>query len=148
MKGLQQFTLAVLLLGLMSVFAAPIYAADGKKHNVVIQVSSGDAGTHKLALNVAVNVQKALGIDNVDVEVVAFGPGLGILTQGEKNKEAKRVSSLAMQDIKFSACANTMKKMTKKTGKEPTLVEGVNVVPAGAIRIMELQGQGYSYLRP
>src|SRR5210317_347063 len=73
-------------------------------HKIVIQVSTDDARTQKIALNNAVNVQKLYGMDNVAVEIVAYGPGLGILTT--KSKQAKRVKSLAMQNIKFSACGN------------------------------------------
>ena len=148
MRGLKHFTLAMLLLSLMGVFTAQVQAEEGKKHKIVIQVSTDDPRTQKIALNNAVNVQKALGIDNVDVEIVAYGPGLGILTQSEKNKQAKRVASLALQDITFSACGNTMKKVAKKSGKEPVLIDGVKMVPAGVIRIMELQQQGYAYIRP
>ncbi len=116
------------------------------KQKVVIQVSTADPLVQKIALNNAVNVQKALGMDNVDVEVVAYGPGLSILTK--KSKQAKRVESLAMQDIRFSACANTMAKVARKTGHKVKLLDGVKVVPAGVLRIMELQQQGYSYIRP
>lgn len=128
------------LLGLSGVSQA------GDMRKVVIQVSSSNAGTQKLAINNAVNVQKALGMDNVVVEVVAYGPGLSILTA--KSKQAPRVSSLAVQGVKFSACGNTIKVVTKKKGKAPKLAKGVNVVPAGVIRIMELQEQGYSYIKP
>ena len=38
--------------------------------------------------------------------------------------------------------------MTKKSGKEVKLVEGVQVVPAGVLRIIELQAAGYAYVRP
>ncbi|MGA1690881.1 MAG: DsrE family protein, partial [Sedimenticolaceae bacterium] len=62
--------------------------------------------------------------------------------------EAKRVSSLAQQGITFSACNNTMKKMAKKSGEMPVLADGVGIVPAGVIRIMELQEKGYAYIRP
>ena len=120
--------------------------AQAEKQKVVIQVSTDDAQTQTIALNNAVNVQKALGMDNVDVEIVAYGPGLGMLTKNSNN--AQRVSSLAMQDITFSACGNTMAKMEKKTGKKPELADGVGVVPAGVLRIMELQQQGYAYVRP
>ena len=120
----------------------------GAKHKVVIQVSSADPLIQKIALNNAVNVQKHFGPGEADVEVVAYGPGLGILTMGKKNKQAKRVESLAMSDITFSACGNTMKKVAKKKGKEPKLIEGVKVVPAGVVRIMELQAKGYAYIRP
>jgi hypothetical protein len=59
-----------------------------------------------------------------------------------------RVSSLAMPDIQCSACGNTMKGVEKKTGKMPVPLEGVSVVKAGVLRIMELQEQGYAYVRP
>jgi uncharacterized protein len=127
-----------------SLFVSNIASADPQK--VVIQVSSDDPVTQRLALNNAVNVQNALGMDNVTVEVVAYGPGLSLLT--DKSTQAERVSSLAMQDIIFSACANTMNAVEKKTGKKPQLIDGVTVVPAGVLRIMELQQQGYSYIRP
>lgn len=118
----------------------------GPKHKLVIQVSSKDLLTQKIAMNNAVNIQKEYGVDNVAIEIVAYGPGLSMLTK--KSKYAKRIKSLAMQGIKFSACGNTIKKITKKKGKAPKLVSGVKIVSAGVKRIMELQEQGYSYIRP
>ena len=146
MKSMKILKCLTLIAGLMMMGGMASNAfADGVR-GLVIQVSSKDPVVQKIALNVAVNVQKALGIDNVNVEIVAFGPGLSILTK--KSKNAKRVESLALQNITFSACANTMKKIEKKKGKKPGLAEGVKIVPAGAIRIMELQEKGYSYIRP
>ncbi len=144
MKSLSSVLLAIALLFSVSGFA--VAGDKGAKHKVVIQVSTDDPRTQKIALNNAVNVQKALGMDNVEVEIVAYGPGLSLLTK--RSKQAKRVESLAMQDITFSACANTMKKIEKKKGKKPKLLNGVRVVPAGVLRIMELQEQGYAYIRP
>ncbi len=118
----------------------------GKMHKVVIQVSTSDPLTQKIALNNAVNVQKHYGADNVKVEIVAYGPGLSIMTK--KNVLSKRVESLAISDIQFSACGNTITKVTKKKGKKPVLTAGVKVVPAGVVRLMELQEKGYSYIRP
>jgi len=120
--------------------------AEQAEHRLVIQVSTDDARTQKIALNNAVNLQKLYGIDNVDIEIVAYGPGLGLLTT--ESKQADRVKSLAVQNIKFSACGNTMKKVAKKTGKLPVLVEGVGEVEAGVARILVLQEQGYAYIRP
>jgi len=125
------------------------YAAEsdsGAAHKMVIQVSTDDPRTQNIALNNAVNLQKELGMDNVQIEIVAYGPGLGLLTK--QNEQADRVKSLSQQDIKFSACGNTMKKVEKKTGKKSQLTEGVGVVKAGVRRILELQEQGYAYLRP
>ena len=121
------------------------YAGD-KQNKLVIQVSTDDPRTQKIALNNAVNLQKLYGMDNVQIEIVAYGPGLGLMTS--KSKQADRVTSLAMQEITFSACSNTMNKLKKKTGKMPVLLEGVQSVNAGVARIMELQQQGYAYIRP
>jgi len=121
--------------------------AQDQHHKLVIQVSSADQKAMIIALNNAVNVQKDYGIDNVDVEIVAYGPGLQMLTADHKLN--KRVGSLALQNITFSACGNTMKGMAKKNGgKKPVLTEGVQVVSAGVSRIIELQESGYSYIRP
>ncbi len=120
-------------------------AADSPR-KVVIQVSTDDVRTQNIALNNAVNLQKSLGQDNVKIEIVAYGPGLTIMTP--KSPASKRVPSLAMQDITFSACNNTMTKMEKKSGKKVTLVDGVEIVPSGVLRIIELQEQGYVYIRP
>lgn len=134
--------LTILLLNSLTI----IYAADDAPYKVVIQISSDDKRTQKIALNNAVNIQKHYGTDNVDVEIVAYGPGLSMLTK--QSDLTTRIESLAYQDIKFSACANTMSKIKRKTGADPKLSKGVKIVPAGVSRIIELQQQGYAYIRP
>lgn len=144
-------------LSLYTVFAAAVLALTGcgqktaevkepAFHRVVIQVSTNDPRTQTIALNNAANVRKSYGRDNVDVQVVAYGPGLSLLTR--KSKNAQRVASMAMEGVHFNACGNTMKKIARKTGHKPALTNGVVVVPAGVGRIMELQEQGYAYVRP
>ena len=136
----------LLMLSSMLMFSAQLSADSHTKNKIVIQVSTDDPRTQKIALNNAVNMQKLYGIDNIDIEIVAYGPGLGLLTS--KSGQASRVTSLAMQDITFSACGNTMKLVAEKSGKMPELLEGVDQVTAGVARIMELQQQGYAYIRP
>lgn len=135
--------LAMLFLLLVGTQAA---IGDEEIHKLVIQVSTDDVRTQNIALNNAVNLQQALGQDNIIIEIVAYGPGLSMLTP--MSPVSKRVPSLAMQDITFSACGNTKKAIEKKSGKKVVLVEGVEIVQAGVLRIMELQEQGYSYIRP
>ena len=85
----------------MMVLASLIFTgnalAGGAPHKIVIQVSTDDQRTQKIAMNNAVNLQKFYGIDNVDVEIAAYGPGMGMLTK--KSKSADCVESLAMSDI-------------------------------------------------
>ncbi len=137
---LGQILILMLLLTGSSAIAAE------KVHKLVIQVSTDDVRTQNIAMNNAVNLQKALGQDNIIIEIVAYGPGLTMMTP--KSPASKRIPSLAMQDITFSACGNTKAKVEQKSGKKVELVEGVEMVPAGVLRIMELQEQGYAYVRP
>jgi intracellular sulfur oxidation DsrE/DsrF family protein len=136
--------IAVLLVPFLMVTNA--FAEQNIPHKLVIQVSTDDVRTQRVALNNAVNLQKLYGMDNVTIEVVAYGPGLDLLTT--ESLVASRVKSLAVQDITFSACQNTMNTEKKRTGKLPELLEGVTTVNAGVARIMELQEQGYAYIRP
>ena len=139
--------LAVMAIGVFALGSATSYAKD-VEHRIVFQVSSGDPVTQNLVLNNVANVTKGLGPGNVTVEVVAYGPGLSILTAKNK-KAAARVQGMAMNDdITFSACHNTMLAIKKKTGHEPKLTKGVKIVPGGVVRIMQLQEQGWTYIRP
>lgn len=135
--------------GLALVAAQPAFSADEHsmaEHKIVFQISSSNPETQNLVLNNAVNIRKHYGRDNVDVVVVAYGPGLSLLTA--KNKQADRIKSLATEGIVFDACHNTMEAIKKKTGKMPVLTKGVKVVPAGVGQIVELQEKGYKYIRP
>jgi intracellular sulfur oxidation DsrE/DsrF family protein len=139
------YLVAVSLLSLLSCVATA-QAQDDKVHKVVIQVSSPDPAMHTTALNVTNNLLRHYGIDNVQIEIVAFSRGLGIVMP--QSAEAARVKSLITQDVRFSACAVTMDKIERKKGKKPKLTEGVEIVPSGMARIIELQEQGYAYATP
>ena len=125
-------------------------AADSKpfaEKKVVLQISDEDAFKQTLVLNVASNLIKYYGPDRVDVEIVAFGPGLRLLFADNSNKP--RISRLAADSgVRFSACMNTMKKMTEALGHEPKLMPEASPVPAGVVRIVDLVGQGYILIKP
>lgn len=142
-----RWSLALLILA-MAWFAGvgSANAAETADAKVVFQVSSGDSSTQNLVLNNAANLQKELGIQHVTIEVVAYGPGLGMLTTGSPFRD--RVEAMAKQNVRFSACENTMAAVERKTGHKPQLAAGVGTVPSGVARIVELQQEGYAYVRP
>ena len=55
---------------------------------------------------------------------------------------------MSIDDLKFSACGNTHRKMSEKAGKDVALIDGVGMAPSGVVRLVELQEQGYAYVRP
>lgn len=138
-------SLAVLALSAGAAFA------EGKTHHLAFQVDQNDPAVMNLTLNNVENVvqyYKSQG-DKVVVEVVAYGPGLNMYVKG-KSPVAERISviSLADPEVTFSACHNTLSKMEQKAGHKIPLLEEANVVPAGVVRLSELQEEGYSYIRP
>lgn len=141
----QVLTALGLAAALVGVGAAPAALASGETTmtHIVIQVSEGDPAVWNLALNNAENVQQAIGKDKVKVEIVAYGPGLKMLTSD--SKVAGRVNGALDRNVKLIACGTTMKKM-KVT--EADLIGGVSVVPGGVIQIMQRQSEGWAYVRP
>ncbi len=116
-------------------------------HRVTIQVSTDDPRAQTIALNNAINLRKKYGAGNLQVEIVAYGPGISLILPS--GKQARRVKNLATHDeFIFSACNHTLENIRKRTGKTPRLIEGVDTVPMGVARVVELQEQGYSYIRP
>jgi uncharacterized protein len=134
-------------------FAASGHAADVKTHRVAIQVNQNDPQVMNLALNNASNVIEYYRGKNEDVEVdiVTYGPGLRMLRADTSpvQDRLKRLKELAFPSkVQFSACNNTRQGMAKTEGKEIPVVPDVTVVPSGVVRLMELQEQGWSYIRP
>ncbi|MEY9233337.1 hypothetical protein ABIF78_005660 [Bradyrhizobium japonicum] len=60
------------------------------EHKIVLQLSDGDARKHALVLSVANNLLKAYDPDKVAIEVVAFGPGIDLLSTGSERPQAGR----------------------------------------------------------
>jgi intracellular sulfur oxidation DsrE/DsrF family protein len=128
-------------------------AADAKPHRVSIQVDQNDPQVMNLALNNATNVVEYYRANNedVDVDIVTYGPGLHMLrddTSPVKDR-IKRLKELAFPGkIQFSACNNTRQNMEKAEGKAVPIIADATIVPSGVVRLMELQEQGWSYVRP
>ncbi|CUH65699.1 hypothetical protein TG4357_02009 [Thalassovita gelatinovora] len=125
--------------------------AEGVVHKVAVHVDDGDPRVLNMALNNVQNVAKYYETqgDTVEIEVVAYGPGLVMFLDG-RSPVADRISAMSLEHehLKFSACANTLRNMSKKMGKDVEVMSEAVVVPSGVVRLIELQEQGYSYVRP
>lgn len=122
-----------------------------KSHRLILQVNANDPAIMNLALNNATNVEqyyKSVG-EKVEIEIVTFGPGLHML-RDDTSPVKERIKTIAekMPSISFKACGNTRASMTKVEEKEIPLIPQATVVKSGVVRVMELQEQGWSYLRP
>ena len=120
-------------------------------HRLVLQVNTNDPAMMNLALNNAANVDQyysSLG-EPVEIEIITFGPGLHML-RADTSPVKDRVKSLAESrpSVSFKACGNTQENMAKAENKEIPILSQATVVKSGVVRIIELQEQGWSYVRP
>jgi intracellular sulfur oxidation DsrE/DsrF family protein len=118
-------------------------AQKSDRYKVVLQVSDNDPAKWNLALNNARNIQADLGKDNVDVEIVAYGPGLGMLKAD--SKVGPRLAQALDGSIGLMACENTMR--NTKTTKADMYAE-ISYVDAGVVHLMKRQREGWAYIRP
>lgn len=148
MRPLLLFALSLVFLGLNCVAVAD---DDSDKPfaeaHIVLQLADGDAETQSRVLSVANNLIKHYGgPDFVDIEIVAYGPGLSLLYPENPNKE--RISSLVTNEVRFAGCLNTVASIERKTGKRPQLIPETIPVQTGVARLVERAQQGWVVIRP
>lgn len=123
------------------------YAANPKakvaKEKVAFQISDADPKKLYLALNAAKNVQSTYGKNNSLIEVIAFGPGVNLLTL--ESEAGQRIDEAIKSGIKVVVCENTMKSQ-KLT--EADMLPNLTYVPGGILELMQKQKQGYAYILP
>jgi len=152
-SSLRRGVLAAILGGAAagSLVGTAAFAEVPAEPKVAIHIDQDDPATMNMVLNNAVNIIKHYQSQGktATVEVVAYGPGITML-RSDLSPVASRISDLSMQHetLSFAACLNTVESIKAKTNKDVPLVEEATVVPSGAVRLMELQYEGYSYLRP
>ena len=136
---------------LLCAFATPMQtmAQEEKafaEHKFVLQISDMDPSKQTLVLNVANNILKAYGTDQVEVEIVAFGPGLRLLFEGNSNEG--RIDGLAQSGVRFFACQNTINNMSNILGTPVKVNTHASSGKGGIVRIKELVDQGYMLAKP
>ncbi len=112
--------------------SAPKQAATQKseRYKVVLQVSDGDPAKWNLAFN-------------IDVEIVAYGPGLPMLKAD--SKVAGCLAQALDNNIGLMACENTMRNAKVE---KADIYGGISYVDAGVVHIMKRQHEGWAYVRP
>ena len=148
MRYVKNLLMGLMLAGFVMGFAQ---AADDDKpfaeKKIVLQISDDDPFKQTLVLNVANNLLKEYGPDKVAIEIVAFGPGLRLMFDDNANKG--RIKGLDTNGVKFTACSNTIKNMTKNLGHKPKINPIATTNSPGIVRIAKLvTEEGYILVKP
>ena len=126
-------------------------APEKEEHRLILQVNTNDPAAMNLALNNAMNVTqyyKEIG-ERVKIEVVTFGPGLHMLRDDTSPVKARiETMALSTPEISYKACGNTQENMHKAENKDVPIIPQAEVVKSGVIHIMQLEEQGWTYVKP
>ena len=138
-----------LIVALFALLVVPAQA--GEPHKLALQISDNTPEKMNAVLNVAANVSKYYSDkgQEVEIQIVAFNAGLHML-RDDTSPVKPRLTSFkqSMPNVSFIACDNTLHSMTRNEGKEPRLVENVEHVEAGVVRLIELSEKGWTIVRP
>jgi intracellular sulfur oxidation DsrE/DsrF family protein len=116
--------------------------------HILLQVSDAAAVHHQAALDIANNLMKHYGgQDMVDIEIIVFGAGVPMLYAGNE-ETSERVSSLIEHGVKFYVCGNTLDTLERKHGKRPALQSGVQTVQTGVAFMIDEIRRGYIPVHP
>jgi hypothetical protein len=137
----------------VSIAFASTGLAEGKTHRIAIQVDQNDPQVMNLALN---NVNAVIEYyrtknEEVDIDIVTYGPGLHMLRADTSpvQDRIKRLKDMVFPGkIQFSACNNTKQGMENTEGHAISILPDATIVPSGVVHLMDLQEQGWSYVRP
>jgi uncharacterized protein len=128
-------------------------AAEGERkiHRLALHVDQNDADIMKLALGNArnaYNFYKQRG-EEVAIEIVTYSHGVHML-RDDTSPVKQEIRDLRAQvpQVAFAACNNTKNAMEKREGKPVPIIAEATIVPAGVVRLMELQDAGYAYVKP
>lgn len=143
MRLLKACVTAMLLITFLPAWAEASGISKTPGHKVVFQVSDSEPQKWYLTLSNAKNVQQELGRENVQIEVVVYGPGLDMVVL--ETEMAEKIDEAVKSGVKIVACENTMigHKLTRAD-----MYPAVGYVKAGVVELMRLQRAGWSYIRP
>lgn len=121
----------------------PLLPPENRPHKVVFHVSDEEPKKWHLTVNNATNVLAYLGKDNVAMEIVVYGPAIGMLKfESEAGPGLQNLMSLG---VKVIACERTM----HGDHLQPDdMLPEIGYTHTGVAYLMEKQKQGYAYIRP
>ncbi len=117
-------------------------ASQPARNKALFQVTDNDPARWNMILSNIENIRAGVGSEGVDVELVAYGPGL-VMLRGDSSVK-QRIAEALKSGVKVNACQNTMNAM--KLAPADMLPE-IGYVPSGVVEVMRKQQQGWAYIR-
>lgn len=117
-------------------------ATNVARHHVVIQVSNNDTAAWKGLMNNIKHLKETWG-DNVQIEVVAHGPGIELL-MAAKTTQQINITLYKKTGVLFVACENSIR---QRNITKADIVSEADFVPSGVAEVVIKEEKGWSYLK-
>lgn len=113
-------------------------------YNLVLHVDSDDPKILRLAFHNAANYKAALPGEQFQMALIANGPAVKLFVK-KRPKLAERGRELAAMGLEIFLCE---KAITGNHINPAELWDECRIVPAGMVALVQLQRQGFSYIKP
>jgi intracellular sulfur oxidation DsrE/DsrF family protein len=140
-RSLLSAAAAVTLAGLLPAHSAA-QTAQTVPNRAIFQVTDNDPARWNMILNNMTNLREGVGSEAVEIELVAYGPGILMLKADSSVRQ--RIAEAVKSGVKVNACQNTMNGM-KLTPAD--MLGEIGYVPSGVVEVMRKQQQGWAYIR-
>jgi len=128
---------------LVLVIAAVSQTPQAHKHQVVLQMNVDNQDSWNQLFGNVQNLQTVFGVDNIQIEVVAYGKGLSLLLKTNSAFEERMKKAIA-NGVVLAACQNSMR-LRKVTTDD--LFPFASQVDSGVAELVRKQEAGWSYIR-
>lgn len=115
------------------------------EYKVVFHVNLPDGDALARGLGNAANLLKGIGGQGHAVVVLLNGEAVTLIAGAGYPLFADRVKELHGQGVRFQTCRNSLQKFAVDP---PVLPKEFEIVPAGIIALIELQHEGFAYIKP
>ncbi len=114
-------------------------------YKAVFHVDQKDGQVFQLALNNVLNLLNAIPGQGHNLVVLLNGPAVVLMADAEAAPFQGMVQELATQGVRFQVCANALHRFeVPRAG----LMAQCEVIPAGIVGLIDLQNQGFAYIKP
>jgi len=142
--------LPAILVG-MVLALAPLAASAADPHRLVLQAVEGEFERMNGVLNVAANVSRHFSGkgEEVEIEIVAYDAGIEMVRDDHSPVRERLINFLkAMPNVSVKACGITLETVARREGRQPPLIAGIEIVPAGVAELVERAEAGWTVIRP
>lgn len=118
-----------------------IAQSSSEPYKIVFQMVSGDTTAHKAFMKQLNNILTTA--PDTKIEVICHGPALDMLVTDRCIAGAK-IQQFIQKGVVFNACEFSM---SERKVDQSQILPGVTYVKAGILAVVELQRQGYYYIK-